>query len=85
MDVDSLPVSPGDTLDFGVDIGSQLKNDQFIWVVSIKVRAGGPAAPQNPTAWNSEQDFRTAPAKTLSPLEQLTHVLLMSNECMFVD
>jgi hypothetical protein len=85
IDVESLSVEPGDMLDFVVDLGGELKNDQFVWVASIKATINGSVPPATPTTWSSEQDFRTAPIETLAPLEQLAHLLLMSNELMFMD
>ena len=85
MDIESLMVQPGDTLDFVVDLGGELKNDQFVWVVSIKETVDGAITPDSPTNWNSERDFRYDTTEALTPLEQLAHLLLMSNELMFVD
>jgi hypothetical protein len=85
MDIESLTVQPGDTLDFVVDSGGELKNDQFVWVVSIKETVDGAVPTDSPTNWNSERDFRHDTTEALAPLEQLAHLLLMSNELMFVD
>ena len=81
MSIDSLKVEAGDTIDFVVDIDQVLNNDQFLWspVVAI-VNASGDES----IFWNAEKDFEGDPMQTLSPMEQLAQVLLISNERMFV-
>jgi hypothetical protein len=91
MNVESIAVEPGDTLDFLVDIGDVLNTDQYFWrcqlaeasgkvPVSVETNAKSP-----PTKWSSEADFPRNTVNLLTPLEQLAQVLMCSNEFMFVD
>jgi hypothetical protein len=87
LDIESIAVDKGDTVDFVVDVGKNLNNDQFIWAPTIvetddEAKGGSSAARQKYTAWNAQDDF---PRVQLSPLEQFTQLLLISNELMFVD
>jgi hypothetical protein len=75
--VPMLQVSAGDALDFAVDIGGGLNNDQFLWQVEI---TAGPAK-----NWISQRDFAGPPMTRLGPWEQLAQVLLSSNEFVFID
>ncbi len=78
MNVDAVKLQKGDTLDFVVDINGNLNNDQHLWSPIIR---------ESPTktGWEARRDF-TGPLPTLlNRWEQLAHVLLMSNELMFVD
>lgn len=82
LNVESLAVDAGETIDFVVDIGDVLNSDQHFWRSTITPLS---ASGKSDADWNSESDFprhRTAP---LSPFEQLAQVLLCSNEFMFVD
>ena len=81
LNVDSLNVKAGETIDFVVDIGKVLNSDQFLW--SAKLAETGTAEPG--WAWNSETDFPHERPQELSPWEQLAQVLLCSNEFLFVD
>lgn len=86
LNVDSLEVEPNDTVDFVVDFGTTLSYDEFDWSPTI-IQAAPPtegtttAGPPS-IVWNSENSF---PRINLSPLEQLTQLLFISNERMFVD
>ncbi|MEJ7594971.1 MAG: PSD1 and planctomycete cytochrome C domain-containing protein [Planctomycetaceae bacterium] len=80
LNVKSLQVNPGDTVDFVVDIGDTLNTDQYLWTCTIS-----DAAAESPRTWNSETDFPQDGSTQLSPLEQLAQVLLCSNEFLFVD
>lgn len=77
---ESLQVTPGDTIDFVVDIGDTLNSDQYLWTCTISE-----VAAETPRSWNSETDFPRDTNVQLSPLEQLAQVLLCSNEFLFVD
>lgn len=81
MNVETLMVEAGDTIDFVVDIGDVLNTDQFLWQCSLT--PGGTSAAQG--LWNSEADFPKNTTQELTPLEQLAQVLLCSNEFLFVD
>ncbi|MBX9789149.1 MAG: PSD1 and planctomycete cytochrome C domain-containing protein [Pirellulales bacterium] len=89
LDLDALDVVAGDTLDFVVDIGAGLNNDQYLWAPAIAMtpRAGtGTGVAAAPLSqWNAEHDFSGPPLVALTPLEQLAQLLLISNETLFVD
>ncbi len=78
LDLDRLDVEPGETIDFVVDIRNNLNSDQFLWAPTI--RGSRPE-----TSWEARRDFVGPPTPTLSPIEQLAQVLLMTNEFLFVD
>ncbi len=81
LHADSLTVKAGETIDFALDIGGTLNNDQFEWEIVIT-----PVGEANPmSAWNSSADFQAVEAPKLTPWEQLAQVLLSSNEFLFVD
>ncbi|MCA9067625.1 MAG: DUF1553 domain-containing protein, partial [Planctomycetaceae bacterium] len=81
LDVDSLTLKAGDTVDFVVDIDKVLNSDQYLWSVEITEVSETNKA----TVWNSKTDFPKAETQKLTALEQLTQVLLCSNEFLFVD
>jgi hypothetical protein len=81
MNLPSVEVKAGDTLDFVVDIGGTLNNDQFTWETTI-----APVAHDKPAAaWNSRGDFRGPRPRQLDPWEQLAQVLFSANEFMFIE
>lgn len=82
MDMQQLAVRAGDTLDFVVDIGEGLNNDQFTWQIELTQFNADPRAT---TVWNAKRDFHGPPVTRLSPWEQLAQVLLSANEFLFVD
>jgi hypothetical protein len=82
LDVAELIVQSGDTLDFAVDIGGGLNNDQFTWHIAIVPRSADPRAG---STWNAKADFHGPPVTRLGPWEQLVQVLLSANEFAFVD
>ena len=82
IDVGPLDLAAGDTLDFVVDVGGGLNNDQHLWAPVI--RDTSPVA-DRPADWDAARDFTGPPPAGLSRLEQLAQVLLISNETLFVD
>lgn len=83
---DSLELKAGDTLDFAVDIGGTLNNDQFVWEVRISVVEPVAASEQaTPKVWQSKTDFVGPRTTQLDPWEQLAQVLFSTNEFLFVD
>ena len=78
---DPIDVEAGETIDFVVDIGDVLNSDQYLWSVTIADTSEGGSG----TEWSSERDFTQSTVETLTPLEQLAHVLISSNEFLFVD
>ncbi len=81
LDVESLDVAQGDTIDLVVDIGDVLNSDQYLWRATIEELDSD----SHPTTWDSLADFTTGPVDRLEGWEQLAQVLLCSNEFMFVD
>jgi hypothetical protein len=79
LDVPTLAVHAGDTLDFVTDIRDTLNNDQFTWAPVVEqVGDGG-------TVWSAKADFGGTPTEALGAWEQLAQALLMANEFSFVD
>jgi mono/diheme cytochrome c family protein len=88
LDVASVAVQAGDTLDFVVDIRANLNSDQHFWSIEIRELSAvsGTSAVDTPSqTWNSSRDFTGAPQHLLNPWEQLAQVLLLANELMFID
>ena len=79
LNVASVELEAGDTVDFIVDIHTGLNSDQHFWSPVIT----GAAA--TPSTWNAERDFIGPAPVFLTNWEQLAQVLLLSNELMFVD
>jgi hypothetical protein len=86
LDVDAVSVEANDTIDFVADYGTTLNSDMFTWIPSITQSsaelAGGASPNQGAATWTSDVDF---PKELLTPWEQFTQMLLISNELMFVD
>jgi hypothetical protein len=82
LDIGSLTVFKGETVDFVIDIGDVLNNDQFIWKATIQ-----PTGRNDNTiiGWSSADDFPKESVAQLDPWEQLAQVLLCTNEFSFVD
>ena len=74
-------VQAGETIDFVVDIGDVLSSDQYLWEATISETAN----PDHELVWDSKRDFPQDTVNQLSPWEQLAHVLLCTNEFLFVD
>jgi hypothetical protein len=86
MDVATLLVEQGETIDFVVDFHADLNSDQFLWSAKIHEVAGtAETSTDTLTSWNSSNDFGGTLPKLLDKWEQLAQVLLLSNELMFVD
>ena len=88
MSIESCTVEEGDTIDFIVDVAEQLNTDQFEWAPVIQFKQKLPShAPDEGIdfTWDCRRDFTKPISLSLSPLEQLAHALLMSNEFIFVD
>jgi hypothetical protein len=84
LNVETVNVTAGETLDFICDIGDTLNSDQHFWRIKIHEQLEGEEG-ANPEIWNSETDFTRNTTQHLSPMEQLAQVLLCSNEFLFVD
>ncbi len=84
LNVESVEVAAGETIDFVCDIGDVLNSDQHFWRIKIHEQSVV-AETKNLEVWNSELDFTQNTTQHLMPLEQLAQVLLCSNEFLFVD
>jgi hypothetical protein len=90
MEIPSLEVKRGDTIDFIVDFGADLNSDMFKWapVISIHQSAAVATSDSPKNEWDAQKEFGGEASPSLAPLapwEQLTHVLLLANEFVFVD
>ncbi|QDU25369.1 Planctomycete cytochrome C [Anatilimnocola aggregata] len=83
MKGEQVELKAGDTLDFAVDIGGTLNNDQFTWEVRITPAVATTDMPV--VAWNSRTDFTGPITSQLDSWEQLAQVLFSTNEFMFID
>jgi hypothetical protein len=81
LNVETLTVDRGETIDFVVDINEVLNSDQFLWRIQIQPRE----ATGETRSWDSEKDFTVNTTLRLTPMEQLAQVLFCSNEFLFVD
>ncbi len=85
-DVPRVRVLRGDTLDFVVDCLADENSDGFRW--APKVELIDPLPPGvAPPSWDARTDFG-GPGAAVHPLnrwERYAHVLLMSNEAVFID
>lgn len=85
LNLDAIPLSAGDTLDFIVDIRDGLNSDQFQWVPKITSIASAGAGRDGARAWDAQKNF-TGPAITpLNRWQQLAQTLLLANEFVFLD
>jgi hypothetical protein len=81
LNVASLDVEQGETIDFVVDIGGVLNNDQYLWTATIHELAAAKGA----LSWKSHDDFPANIANRLTAWELLAQVLMCTNEFVFVD
>jgi hypothetical protein len=85
LDVATLEVEAGDTVDFVVDFHANLNSDQYLWSAEISEIAAENSVAGTTKSWNSSRDFSGPSPRLLDVWEQLAQVLLMANELMFVD
>jgi hypothetical protein len=86
MNVESVVLRKGDTLDFVVDVNADLNSDQYLWSPAIRAVSGMPeSAGATLRGWEAERDFFGPTPALLNRWEQLAQVLLIANELMFVD
>ncbi len=94
LNIDNYAVKQGETIDFYVDILSELNTDQFLWsskilqVDNIDLAAGPPVVPSElsqPQTWDAAKDFAGPAPRYLSRAAQLAQILLMTNEFWFRD
>ena len=78
LNVESIAMNKGDTLDFIVDIGGSLNSNQFLWSPKIACIGGA-------LSWDAQTDFTEAKSTTLRPWDELAQILMLTNEFLFVD
>jgi hypothetical protein len=79
LNVATLDVQTGETLDFVADIGKTLSYNQFLWQATIA------ADDESGVVFDSKSDFENQGQTRLTPWEQLAQVLLSANEFVFID
>lgn len=84
LDIPQIDVQAGETIDFVVDILGELNSDQHLWQATLRQLAAA-AGTSEPREWDAERDFEGPISVQLSRLEQLSQVLLLTNEFAFVD
>jgi hypothetical protein len=82
FDMDDLEIQTGDTIDFVVELHGTLHYEDLQWSAAIQFTS---TVAGTKVDWDSVRDFSTSDLEPLNSWEQLAHVLLISNECMFVD
>jgi hypothetical protein len=83
-----LQVQRGDTLDFLVDGRKDSSGDSFAWAPVIELAEAGKkpdAGPMPVMRWDAATDFSGPVMGPPNAWEKYAHVLLMSNEFMFVN
>lgn len=80
-EVDPQPVEAGHVVDFVTDCRSGPSHDGFRWTATVRLEAADGTYQE----WDSENGFRGPRPLPLTRWERLAHVLLMSNEFLFVD
>jgi hypothetical protein len=86
LDVESIPVKKGDTLDFIVDIRDGLNSDQFLWSPKIsQIGTTGAGGEKANSVCDAGIDFSSESKSQLDRWQQLAQVLMLANEFMFVD
>lgn len=86
IDIDSIQVRKGDTLDFIVDIRDGLNSDQFLWSPKItQIGTTGAGGDKANAVYDASIDFSSESESQLDRWQQLAQVLMLSNEFMFVD
>ncbi|XZE20279.1 PSD1 and planctomycete cytochrome C domain-containing protein [Pirellulaceae bacterium SH449] len=97
MSIENIAVEAGDRIDFVVDINSELNTDQFLWAPILKRVATSDGEPKvdrdletvtrigAEQIWDAKADFRGPEEYKLDAWEQYVHVLLCTNEFLFVD
>lgn len=94
INIDSVQLKQGQTIDFVVDIYKVLNTDQHLWSQKITLTSSTPesaldlsgtAGTAESSAWISQRDFTGMVSQQLDRWQQLAQALLLSNEFMFVD
>lgn len=86
LNLEAMPMSAGDTLDFIVDFRDGLNSDQFLWSPKITaIATTGSGGEGGAPAWDAEKDFAGPPMILLNRWEQLAQILMLTNEFTFLD
>ena len=92
-----VAVAAGETIDFVVAIAGELNSNQYLWAPVVTARdgsrgvmpaGGGGAVTTTAATWDSAADFSLGAPSPPPPPDgwaRLAHVLMMSNEFVFVD
>jgi hypothetical protein len=83
-----LQVKRGDTLDFLVAAVTETGNEAFSWAPVIELAETGTnkdAGPGKTQKWDAAADFSGPVRSPPTAWEKYAHVLLMSNEFIFID
>ena len=86
-DVGPIPVNVGDTVDFVVDPRASDSHDSFNWAPRIRL-VDADVSELLESAWSAAADYGRpglGSPKPLEPWERYAHVLLQSNELVFLD
>ncbi|RCS54098.1 DUF1549 domain-containing protein [Bremerella cremea] len=87
INISSIQLLEGEWIDFVVDIREILNSDEHLW--SPQITALPPTSVAHNDAllphWDATRDFTGQQDHQLDVWEQLAHVLLLSNEFLFVD
>ena len=86
MNVAPVELQRGDSIDFVVDINSDLNNDQYEWSPVIhEVTQASTTDTTTAAHWDATRDFSGPVMRRLTRWEQVAQVLLIANELMFRD
>jgi hypothetical protein len=86
LNIETLAMSAGDTLDFIVDIRNGLNSDQFLWAPKITLASStGVGEGGEGQVWDAQKDFPARSVALLEPWTLFAQALMLSNEFMFVD
>lgn len=81
LNVDSIEVEPGDTIDFVADWQGQILHDEHEWRITIRlVDSGDLASKTNVPNWDAQRDFVGGGTDVWT---DYVHALMMTNEFVF--
>lgn len=93
IDIKTIDIMAGDTLEFIVDVYGKLGYDQYLWVPELRQLDSSALANTNRSiVWNAAKDFtaredahRSTDQVPRTMWQHFVQALLMSNELLFVD
>ncbi|MCC9608074.1 PSD1 and planctomycete cytochrome C domain-containing protein [Blastopirellula sp. JC732] len=85
INLSSVELKQGESLDFVVDILEVLNSDQHLWSPKVTALSQSAAADSPLPEWDANRNFTGGSDRELDAWEQLAQVLLLSNEFLFVD